>query len=504
MKKNISVIDLKKIKKRGKSNKQKIVLCHGVFDLIHIGHIKHFSSAKKFGDILVVSITPDEYVNKGPGRPIFSQTLRAEFLQNISCIDYVVINNKPTSINIINQLKPDVYCKGSDYSINKNDITGEIRNEIKALKNHSGIIKYTNDITNSSSKLINEHYLDLSLNQKKTIKNVKNKKIDLQKLFESSKKLNVLIIGEIIIDQYFFCETLGKSGKDPVLQMHEHNMEIYLGGSAAIAGNVSKFCDKVTLMSMIGDDNKYLNFIKKKLPKNIDFKIIKKKNSPTIIKKKYVEVVTNNKVFGSYIINDSLLDKNNEKKLKNFLNKNLNKYDLVIVSDYGHGFISNKNASIISKKSKFLALNAQINAANRGYHTMDKYKNLSCVIINETELRHELRDKNSKINILMNKLSSKIGISDLIVTMGSEGAILYNKKSGKFYNVEAFATKIVDKIGSGDTMLSLIAILLKLGLDKTYSLLVGSLAASQSVSTMGNKNLIDKIKLVKAVDHTLK
>ena len=128
----------------------------------------------------------------------------------------------------------------------------------------------------------------------------------------------------------------------------------------------------------------------------------------------------------------------------------------------------------------------------------------NCVIINDRELRHELRDKNSKINILMNKLSSNIGINDLIVTMGSEGAILYNKKSGKFYNVEAFATKIVDKIGSGDTMLSLIAILLKLGLDKTYSLLVGSLAASQSVSSMGNKNLIDKIKLVKAIDHTLK
>ena len=135
---------------------------------------------------------------------------------------------------------------------------------------------------------------------------------------------------------------------------------------------------------------------------------------------------------------------------------------------------------------------------------MDKYKNLSCVIINETELRHELRDKNSKINILMNKLSSKIGINDLIVTMGSEGAILYNKKLGKFYNVEAFATKIIDKIGSGDTMLSLLAILLKLDLDKTYSLLVGSLAASQSVSSIGNKNLIDKIKLVKAIDHTLK
>ncbi|MDC3167233.1 PfkB family carbohydrate kinase, partial [Candidatus Pelagibacter sp.] len=159
---------------------------------------------------------------------------------------------------------------------------------------------------------------------------------------------------------------------------------------------------------------------------------------------------------------------------------------------------------LISKKSKFLALNAQINAANRGFHTMDKYQNLNCVIINETELRHELRDKNSKINSLMIKLSNKIGIEDLVVTMGSEGASLYNRKLKKFYDIEAFATKIIDKIGSGDTMLSLLAILLKLNIDKTYSLLVGSLAASQSVGIMGNKNLIDKIKLLKAIDHTLK
>ena len=94
-------------------------MCHGVFDLIHIGHIKHFRSAKKFGDILVVSLTPDKHVNKGPGRPIFSEKLRTEFLQNISIIDHIVLNNLPTAVNVINNLKPDVYCKGPDYKIHK-------------------------------------------------------------------------------------------------------------------------------------------------------------------------------------------------------------------------------------------------------------------------------------------------------------------------------------------------------------------------------------------------
>lgn len=504
MNKNLNLSNLSSFQKKIKSEKKKIVLCHGVFDLIHIGHLKHFISAKKFGEILVVSLTPDKFVGKGPGRPVFSEKLRSEFLQNIECIDYVTINDKPTAVNIINELKPNFYCKGPDYKKNKNDITGEIKNEIKALSKYGGKIKYTDDITSSSSKLINQYYSDFSNIQKKNIKEVKNKKINLKDLLDLSKKLKILVLGEIIIDHYFFCETLGKSGKDPVLQMHEQKNDIYLGGAAAIAGNVSKFSNNVTLMSMIGENKEYLKFIKKKINKEINLKLILKDSSPTIVKKKYLDVITNNKVFGSYIINDAPLNKKNEIKFRKFLEKNLNKYDLVIVSDYGHGLISDENASLISKKSKFLALNAQINAANRGFHTMDKYKNLEFVIINETELRHELRDKNSEIKILMKKLSRKININDLVVTQGSQGATLYNKKSKIFFNVEAFASKVVDKIGSGDTMLSVLSIFLKLKSDKKFSLLIGSLAASQSVGSIGNKNLIDKTKLIKSIEHILK
>ena len=497
--KNIKLVG-EKLKKNGK----KIVLCHGVFDLIHIGHIKHFTSAKKFGDLLVVSITSDKYVNKGPGRPIFNEKLRMEFLKNISLIDYVYINDNASAVNVINLLKPNIYCKGSDYKKHRDDVTREIKNEIKALKNIGGFIKYTNDITSSSSKLINNHYSDFSISQKKNIKVIKNKKISLEKILKKINNLKILVIGEIILDHYFFCETLGKSGKDPILQMHEQYNEIYLGGAAAVAGNVSQFSKNVSLLGMIGDDKKYQSFIYKNLSKNIKFKAIKKKNSPTIVKKKYLEMITNNKVFGSYLINDDPMSKAENNKLNTYLSNNLDKFDLVIVSDYGHGLISEKNSSLISKKSKYLSLNAQINAANRGFHTMEKYKNVDFVIINETELRHELRDKNDKINNLMRKLSSKINIADLVVTQGSEGATLFNKQTNKFYKMEAFASNVIDKIGSGDTMLSVLSLMLKSNIDKNFSLLIGSLAASQSVSSIGNKRLIDKIKLIKASDHILK
>lgn len=198
------------------------------------------------------------------------------------------------------------------------------------------------------------------------------------------------------------------------------------------------------------------------------------------------------------------MDVKNENELHNYLKKKINHYDLIVVSDYGHGFISKKNAKIICNKSKFLALNAQINAANRGYHTMDKYIKSDCIIINETELRHELRNKNEELKNLMKQLTNKIKIKDLIVTKGSQGATLYSNQSKEFYEMDAFAEKVVDKIGSGDTMLSIVALCLKLKLNKYLSLLISSLAASQSVSSIGNKYLIDEIKLKKAVEHTLK
>ena len=100
-----SKVLIKKIKK----NKKKIVLCHGVFDLVHIGHVKHFTVAKSLGDVLIVSITKDEFINKGPGRPVFNHNIRAEYLSGLSIIDYVIINNSPTSVSLIKGVKPNIY-----------------------------------------------------------------------------------------------------------------------------------------------------------------------------------------------------------------------------------------------------------------------------------------------------------------------------------------------------------------------------------------------------------
>ncbi len=485
---------------------KKIVLCHGVFDLMHIGHIKHFEEAKSYGEILIVSITSDKYVNKGPNRPAFSELNRALTLASLKMIDYVIINDNLSSIPVITKIKPNYYCKGPDYKNFKDDITGKIKNEVKAVKRVGGKIIYTDAITFSSSKLINTYSNEFSKEQKIKLEKIK-KFINLKKLkneIMNFRNIKILIIGEIIVDEYNFCEAIGKSGKEPTLVLRDIYKEIYSGGSAAIARHLSSFSKKITLLSALGEKMEFKKKIFKDTPKNVQINYLRKSNSPTILKRRFLDHISKNKVLGVYSLNDDLLNKSDEMKFQNKLKKLIKKHDLVIVSDYGHGLISKKSAKIICDNSKFLAVNAQLNASNISFHGLRKYNGVNCVIINDRELRHELRDRNSNVKILMKKLCSQQKIKNLIVTMGTEGSIFYNKSKNKFYKNDAFSKTAVDKIGAGDTMLAIMAACLYRKFSEDLSLLVGSIAAAKSVKSIGNKYPISRNDLLKTLEHLLK
>lgn len=506
MKKIIDLNNISTILKKYKKNNDKIVLCHGVFDLLHVGHIKHLKKAKELGDKLIVTITADKYVNKGPGKPVFNQELRAEALSSIECVDHVAINFNPTAIKPLSIIKPDIYCKGKDYKNHQDDLTGEIKNELSVLKKNKGKIFYTHELTFSSSRTLNTATNFYSDKHKKVIKDILRKTSfkEIKILFNKIKKIKILVIGETILDEYIFCEAIGKSGKEPILVLKELEKHIYLGGILSIANNLAQFSDNVSVISMLGDKRPYRNFIKKNLSPKIKTNFISKKNSPTIIKRRFIDSISNSKLLGVYDINDDILTPEDLKKFNTSIKKNISKYDLVVVSDYGHGLISKETAKIICKKSKFLALNAQINAFNIGYHTMKNYQNFNTLIINEKEIRHELRDKTGELNKLIKKLSIDRKVENLIVTKGSSGSTLYNKKLNKFFNSEAYAKKVIDKIGAGDTMLAIISLCLKLKIDFNLSLLISSLAAAQSVASLANKETLNDIQMLKTLENILK
>ena len=230
---------------------------------------------------LVVTLTGDKFINKGPNRPYFNETLRAEALAAISMIDYVSINYDETALNLIRAIKPDIYFKGSEYKNNINDVTGMIKKEKKQVKKFGGKVMFSDNLTFSSSTLLNKYGKILNSDQKTFIQNLKNKFSfdEIKKIIDIFLKIKVLVIGETIIDEYIFCEALGKSGKEPVLVFKNIFKERYLGGILAIARHLSSFCKEVEILSMIGDQDQdqEKKYIIKKLEKNIKFKFYEKK-----------------------------------------------------------------------------------------------------------------------------------------------------------------------------------------------------------------------------------
>lgn len=503
------IVSIERVSKISSQQKQKgktIVLCHGVFDLLHIGHIKHFQEAKTLGDLLIVTVTPDEYVNKGPNRPAFTTRLRLDAIAALQSVDYVVENKWPNAVNTISMIKPDIYFKGPDYKDNESDLTGMIKEEAKAVKSAKGKIFYSSDITFSSSRLLNKYADIYTDDQKVFISSIENQlqEESLNETFKKLKNLKVLLIGETIIDQYVFCEALGKSGKEPVLAFRDLGSEQYLGGAPAVANHLSNFCKKITLLTALGEKKEYEGFIRNNLSKNVRTKFIYKSNSPTIVKKRFVDNITKNKTLGVYSINDESLISSDEKKFSNIVLNEIKKHDMILIADYGHGLISKSLAVKLSRFSPYTALNVQMNAANSGSHSFSKYKKADCVIINEGELRHELRSREGNLEKLMKLLSKNLQSKNIVITRGKSGATLYNSKKKKFFSCPAFASKVVDKIGSGDAMLALLSISLRGGYDEKFSLFLGSLAAAQSVESIGNSQQIDLKKIRKTIQHAIK
>ena len=504
MKKIITIDNLTEKLKILKQKKQKIGLCHGVFDLIHIGHLRHFNEAKKKVDFLVLSITADKYVNKGFGRPYFNENQRLEFASCIEYIDAVVLSNDHSSENVISMIKPSFYFKGSDYKNNKKDITGKIKKEKQLVEKYKGKIIYTDEIVFSSSSLINKFNSPFNKIQNFFLKKLKQRySVDvILSYLKSIYDQKVVIIGESIIDKYVYCDVLGKSGKEPYLAYKRKNEDIFLGGSLAVANQIYQFNKKITLITNIKKNSAEENFIKKKLPKEIKIKCLVSHHN-NIVKTRYLEKVSNIKVFGCYDIDDLVYSDNEKKKSVKILNQIIPNKDLLIICDYGHGLINSEISSKISKMKIKKSLNTQLNAANVGSHNFQKYKNINFMIINEAELRYEMKDNITRLDFLARKLIKKINIKDLVVTSGSKGAILVSKSNKKYY-CPAFANSFVDKVGAGDSMLSILSLCLNTGVPRDIALFFGSIMASISVNIVANKRPIKFEEMYKSVETILK
>lgn len=488
-----------------KADGKTVVMCHGVFDLLHVGHIRHFKEAREQGDVLVVTLTPDVYVNKGPNRPAFTETLRAEALAALDVIDYVAINRWPTACDTLKLVQPDIYAKGPDYKESENDVSGMILEERAAIESVGGQIYYTEDITFSSSTLINRHFSSYSDEVNDYLRVLRDSYTpgDVRDAFDTIKKLRVLVIGEAIIDEYVYVDQMGKSSKEPVLAMRYASKEQFAGGALAIANHVASFVDDVNLVTFLGTQDVREGFVRERLLPNVRPTFFYKKNSPTIIKRRYVESYLLSKLFEVYIFNDELIDDEQSEAIAHQLDAMSSYYDLVIVADFGHGIFTSPVIETLQNAARFLAVNTQQNAANIGYHTISRYSRADFVCIHERELRSDARTRIGAVEPLVLALSERMKTRDVLVTRGKTGALYYRDSEG-FSSAPAFATSVVDRIGSGDAVLSVVSPMAAANVPAQMIAFVANVVGAQATQIVGNRNAVDRVATMKFIEALLK
>jgi rfaE bifunctional protein nucleotidyltransferase chain/domain len=488
-----------------KSEGKTIVLCHGVFDLIHPGHIRHFQAARREGDVLVVTLTPDKYVGKGPGRPVFNQDLRAETLASLSCVDHVAINEWPTAVDTIKMLKPDIYVKGSDYSDPEKDITGKIAEEENAVKSIGGKLHFTDEITFSSTNLLNT-YFDVFPRETqqflKELRDIYEAEPIIEKL-ESMKNLKVLVVGDTIIDEYFYCQPMGKSPKETIISTQHVSQEVFAGGILAVANHVAGFCDNVHLVTCLGEEDSREAFVLDNLKSNVVPKIYYQEGAPTVIKRRYVEPSFLTKMFGIYFFNDRGLRGESQEEICSYLESVIDDYDLVLVSDFGHGFIGPSMINTLCKGSRLLAVNTQTNSSNLGYNLITKYDKADYICIDEPEIRLATRNKFGSVKASINTVAEELGCRMVTTTRGHRGSITYDRQNG-YYETPVFSTKIVDRVGAGDAYLSISSLCVAAGFPAQLVGLIGNAVGALAVQVVCNRESIEPVPLFKFLTTLLK
>ncbi|MDJ0841265.1 MAG: PfkB family carbohydrate kinase [Acidobacteriota bacterium] len=488
------------LRKAGK----KLVLCHGTFDLIHIGHIRHLEAARREGDVLFVTLTADAFVSKGPGRPVFNEALRLENMAALACVDYVGLVNDVTGLPAIRAVKPHAYVKGGDYRNAADDLTGNIHLEMQAVKAGGGETVFTDEITFSSTQLLNEHFAVFSAEVKEYLSNFQNRfsADDVLEAVGGLKNLKVCVVGDAIVDEYNYTVPMGQTGKGAVMAARWLERERFAGGALAVANHISGYCERVTLVTGLGRQRSYEDFIRGKLADNIEPVFFYRDDAPTIVKNRFVDGDAD-KLFEVYYYEDSPPPLEMEQAACQWMARHLSGYDVVIVPDFGNGFISRNMVEHLCAHAPFLAVNTQVNSGNRGFHTINRYRRADFISLNEPELRLAVHDRTGDLGDLAETIAARLGARYIATTLGTAGLFLKDREND-IYRVPALSVKVIDRVGAGDAFLSLAGICLGGGLDAELAALVGSAAAAIDVQIVCNRDSVSPTALFKYLVTLLK
>ena len=482
--------DFRNIREEIKKQNKTIVLCHGVFDLVHPGHIIHFEEAKKLGDILVVSITAAKYVRKGPGRPYFNDEMRMKFLSAIECIDYVMLSERYTVDDIIEAVEPDLYVKGQEYAKPEDDITGKIDEEVRLVRQ-----------VFSSTKLIN-NALPALTNEVREYVSLFKKNYDLayiKKYIDKMQELKILVLGDVIIDEYIYCMVQGLMSKDMGYSARYKDLEQYMGGSLAVANHLSSFSENITLMGVIGSEEAVHSRILNDLSDKMRLDLTYSSEFHTIVKRRYVTLNEKREEVSKIFAINNLpvkmrIDEEAMEKFRQRLSEKMKQYDVVILCDFGHGLIDGRVMEVIQKQANFLAVNCQTNSSNYGKNLITKYHRADVFSLDQKELSLAFSNYQDDEEHSLIQLADHFGSRGWL-TRGAQGAAAV--ENGVIRECPAFTLKVKDTIGAGDAFFALASMTAAVGAPMEVGTFIGNIAGALAANIVGNKEPIEKVNVLK-------
>ena len=318
---------------------------------------------------------------------------------------------------------------------------------------------------------------------------------EIIKLLKTLNHLRVLVIGDAIVDEYSYCEPLGKSSAGPLVVHKYLSTEQFVGGVLMVANNVAELCGKVELVTMLGDNPSMEGLIRSKLGSRTHpyFFCSHARKGPTTIKTRFVDSYLNQVLFQVNRLEEEPMPVGLEKRILRYLEKQIPEADLVMVCDFGHGLITEKIIRLLETSSP-LAVNVQTNSANIGYNTIAKYRRVDFACLNETEARLACQDRLGKIGDILRKLARRLKTKQLIVTRGDRGCVSFDSDTG-FHESPALCESAVDRLGAGDAFFAFAAPCFAKGLPPDVVSFVGNVAGALAAQIIGNREPVELEKL---------
>lgn len=463
--------------------RKSVCMCHGTFDIVHPGHIRHLTAAKERADILIASVTADRHVTKGTFRPHVTEQLRARSLAALEMVDYVVIDEEPVALQNIAFLQPDFFAKGFEYGAGH----PSAKAEAEVVESYGGEMIFTpGDFVMSSSALIDASPPNLALET--LLISMESQGLtfdDLRTALDGMRGLRVHVVGDTIVDTITETIPTGGMGKTPTLSVQVKGKTDYIGGAAIVAKHLAAAGAQVTFSTVLGDDANAIFVINDLGAAGIDVRHEIDRSRPTTNK--------NAIVAGGYrLLKLDALDNRPvpSRALAGFCEALAGiQADIVVFSDFRHGVFTRDSIPTLTASipaGTFRVADSQV--ASRWGNILE-FKGFDLITPNEREARHALGDQDSVIRPLASRLYQEAGCGALILKLGERGVLVQCGPVGSMdylSTVGTFAGHIVDPVGAGDALLAYATLALRGSGSSFVAAVLGSVAASIECERDGN------------------